>query len=106
MVTAPVRVAIRTPGRSGQALPAWSRNFKGVEAGQRDSVGGLFVLRAGAQAATAVVVQFVDDHRDRFGVEPICRVLTRHGCAITASTYYAAKTRPASLRAAGGGTNP
>jgi putative transposase len=31
---------------------------------------------------------FIDEHRDRFGVEPICRVL-----AIAPSTYYAVKQR-------------
>jgi putative transposase len=46
-----------------------------------------------------VVTAFVDDHRNRFGVEPICRVLTEHGCTIAPSTYYAARTRPASARA-------
>ena len=29
-----------------------------------------------------------------FGVEPICRVLSEHGCPIAPSTYYAAKSRP------------
>jgi putative transposase len=46
-----------------------------------------------------MVTAFVDDHRKRFGVEPICRVLTEHGCKIAPSTYYAARTRPASARA-------
>jgi len=41
---------------------------------------------------------FIDDHRDRFGVEPICRVLTEHGCQIAPSTYYAAKSRAPSAR--------
>ncbi len=45
-----------------------------------------------------MVVEFIDAHRDRFGVEPICRVLTEHDCKIASSTYYAAKTRPASAR--------
>jgi putative transposase len=36
----------------------------------------------------------VDGHRDRYGVEPICRVLP-----IAPSTYYAASRRPASARA-------
>ena len=44
-------------------------------------------------------MEFIDGHRDRFGVEPICRVLTEHGMQIAPSTYYAAKTRPASARA-------
>ncbi len=42
---------------------------------------------------------FVDAHRHRFGVEPICAVLTEHGVGIAPSTYYAAKTRPPSARA-------
>jgi putative transposase len=44
-------------------------------------------------------VAFIDGHRHRFGVEPICRVLTEHGCKIAPSTYYAFKTRPPSARA-------
>jgi len=46
-----------------------------------------------------VVVGFIDGHRDRFGVAPICRVLTEHGCPIAPSTYYAARSRPPSARA-------
>jgi putative transposase len=45
-----------------------------------------------------VVVEFIDDHRARFGVEPICRVLTQHGCKIAPSTYYAARARTPSAR--------
>jgi putative transposase len=51
-------------------------------------------------------VRFIDEHKDRrvdgglrWGVEPICRVLTEHHLAIAPATYYAAKTRPASARA-------
>jgi transposase InsO family protein len=40
------------------------------------------------------MIAFIDDHKDRFGVEPICRVLP-----IAPSTYHAAR-RPASARAA------
>jgi putative transposase len=35
-----------------------------------------------------VIVDYIDEHRDEFGVEPICRVLQ-----IAPSTYYAAKRR-------------
>ena len=42
---------------------------------------------------------FIDDHRERFGVEPICRVLTEHGCKIAPNTYWSFKKRPASKRA-------
>jgi hypothetical protein len=37
--------------------------------------------------------------RERFGVEPICRVLTEAGAKIAPSTYYAARSRPPSARA-------
>jgi putative transposase len=37
--------------------------------------------------------------RARFGVEPVCRVLTEHGLQIAPSTYYAHKTRAPSARA-------
>ena len=45
------------------------------------------------------VIVYIDGHKDRFGVEPICRVLSEHGCKIAPSTYYARKTRPLSARA-------
>jgi putative transposase len=51
-------------------------------------------------------VRFVEEGKDRtdgglrWGVEPICEVLSEHGLAIAPATYYAAKTRPASARAA------
>jgi putative transposase len=35
-----------------------------------------------------VIVDYISQHRDEFGVEPICRVLTEHGCPIAPSTYY------------------
>jgi putative transposase len=39
-------------------------------------------------------VSFINDHRARWGVEPICRVLK-----VAPSTYYAARSRPSSPRA-------
>jgi putative transposase len=56
-------------------------------------------------------VRFIDEHRHdqfvtstgttggEFGVEPICRVLSQHGCQIAPSTYYAARTRQPCARA-------
>jgi putative transposase len=44
------------------------------------------------------VIEFIDDHKSRFGVEPICRVLTEHGCSIAPSTYYAGKQQRPSRR--------
>ena len=45
-----------------------------------------------------MIVDYIDEHRNVFGVEPICRVLSEHGCAIAPSTYYAARSRPPSAR--------
>jgi putative transposase len=50
-------------------------------------------------------VRFIDEHRHDtidgqvFGVEPICRVLSEHGCKIAPQTYYAALKRPPCARA-------
>jgi putative transposase len=40
------------------------------------------------------MIVYIDQHRDRYGVEPICEVLP-----IAPSSYYAAKRRPSSARA-------
>ena len=46
------------------------------------------------------MIAFIDQWRDRFGVEPICRVLgATEGGFLTARGYRAAKTRPPSARA-------
>ncbi len=45
-----------------------------------------------------MVVAFIDDHRVRFGVEPICRVLSEHGVQVAPSGYYAFKARKPSKR--------
>jgi len=44
-------------------------------------------------------VEFINGHRDRFGVEPMCRVLSEHGVRIAPSTVYAHRSRPPSTRA-------
>ena len=45
------------------------------------------------------MIDFIDAHREAFGVEPICRVLREHGCGIAPNTYWTAKKRPPSKRA-------
>ena len=44
------------------------------------------------------MIGFIDDHRDRFGVEPICRVLSEHNLQVAPSGYYAFKSRKPSKR--------
>ena len=59
----------------------------GAASSERDSeVGGVF--RGGARPPIEVIVEYIDAHRDEFGVEPICSVLQ-----MAPSTYYAAKRR-------------
>ena len=46
------------------------------------------------------MIRFIDEHRDRFGVEAICRVLSATECGfITSRGYRAARTRASSARA-------
>lgn len=45
-----------------------------------------------------MVAAFITAHRDRFGVAPICRVLTQHGVPIAPETYYAHLRRPVCRR--------
>ncbi|WAC97733.1 IS3 family transposase [Streptomyces sp. NA13] len=55
-------------------------------------------LRGRARPAVEALVAFIDEHRQVFGVEPICRILTSHGLKIATSTYYAARKRAPSAR--------
>ncbi|GAB3201471.1 hypothetical protein GCM10027062_23830 [Nocardioides hungaricus] len=45
-----------------------------------------------------MLVDYIDQHRDRFGVEPICTVLKDAGVQVAPSTYYTARQRPPSAR--------
>lgn len=46
-----------------------------------------------------MIVAYIDAHRRRFGVEPICRVLSEHAMPIAPSTYYAHRAHPVSAAA-------
>lgn len=43
-----------------------------------------------------MIVDYIESHRDRFGVEPICAVLCEHGVSIAPSTYYQRRVQPVS----------
>ena len=67
-------------------------------AGERDPAEGVGVFRAGgARPPRAVMVAFVDAHREQYGVEPICAEVP-----IAPSTYYEQKAREADPAAAPG----
>ena len=60
---------------------------------QRDITNGQCVFRGGGgRPPTAMIVEYIDAHREGLGVDPICRVLSEQaGVQIAPSTYYAAK---------------
>ena len=41
-----------------------------------------------------MIVDYIDSHRGRFGVEPICAVLAEAGIQVAPSTYYARSKAP------------
>lgn len=46
-----------------------------------------------------MICEFIAEHRARFGVAPICRALSAHGCKIAPRTYWAWVRRAPSRRA-------
>ena len=78
------------------------RRRNGAGEDHRNPQGGNVFLRAGERPAqprlTNSVCAFIADHRDRFGVAPICRVLTEHGVQIAPRTFYAWASRAPSKR--------
>src|SRR5688572_17708786 len=72
--------------RGAEATPARSRR---TETRQRDPAEGVGVFRpGGARPPSEVMVRFIDQHRDQYGVEPICSVLP-----IAPSTYFLRKVQ-------------
>src|SRR5918992_5123642 len=89
----------RRPQRSPDQRRA--RAYEGARArgartaqGQRDPQGRLGVFREGARPDPTEVSAFIDAHRDRFGVELICRTLD-----VSASAYYQRASGRRSARA-------
>jgi putative transposase len=65
----------------------------------RDLQGGVGFFAAEFDRPTDALVRFISNHRSRLGVEPICCVLTQHGCQIAPSIYFGATRRLPSARA-------
>ena len=49
--------------------------------------------------ATPLICEFIDEHREKFGVVPICRALAVHGVQIAPRTYWAHRSAAPSKRA-------
>ncbi len=41
-----------------------------------------------------MIVDYIETYKSRFGVEPICAVLSEHGVSIAPSTYYERRREP------------
>ena len=79
--------------RSSRALSPASEGTRAREsrsqACERDTAQGVGIFRSGgARPPSEVMVSFVDEHRDVFGVEPICAQLP-----IATATYYTHRAR-------------
>jgi transposase-like protein len=72
------------PTEVADKVKALEREGPRAAAGQRDSTQGVRIFCAGgARPPVQAMIAFIDDHRDAYGVEPICRVLP-----IAPSTYH------------------
>ena len=100
-------IATAPPSRSDRESRSRRRiAVSGGSSPRRDvrtrSEGRLSVFRSGTRPPHDEMIAFVDMHREKFGVEAICRILSATECGfITSRGYRAAKNRPASLAAFG-----
>lgn len=79
-------------GRPAMRTPAGPRAQGELRAApsQPDREDGVRVVRGGgARPPTFLIVADIDADKNRFRVEPICRVLSGHEIQIAPSTYYA-----------------
>lgn len=79
-------------------IAAAAQGSPGSQAGQRDPEAGIGFFRAGTRPAAPLIVGFIDEYRQVYGVESICDVLTEHGIQIAPRTYRKARRRPPSAR--------
>jgi len=71
----------------------------GASDNHRNPQGRNNFLRAGVRPATPLICSFIDEHKDRFGVVPICRALAIQGAAIAPRAYWAHRAAAPSKRA-------
>ena len=83
--------ALARRARSGTGSRRWSGRSASCGRPTRSCARPPRILRGGARPPIQAMKSFIDDHRDAYGVEPICRVLP-----IAPSTYHehAARARP------------
>ncbi len=90
------------PGTStskAEKIAQLERDNRELRRANADPAVGVGFLRGGARPALTLIMHYVEQHKNMFGVEPICTALTSADVPIAPSTFYAARTRPASARA-------
>jgi hypothetical protein len=97
------RVEVDTGVRAGtstdvtEELTQLRRENAELRLGERDLEDGIRIFRTGgARPPTFVNVAYIDAHKDRFRIEPICAVLAEHDMPIAPSTYHARTANPVS----------
>ena len=89
--------------RGGLALLDDDERRRAIEAGERDIDDGVGFFRGQARPDTALMAAYIDEHRSRFRVGPICRVLSESlDCGfLTPRGCRMFRTRPVSRMRAG-----
>ncbi|TSB23223.1 IS3 family transposase [Psychrobacter sp. YGAH215] len=82
--TIPASVQAQSQEQRIKALERENKELKQVNEIIRKAAG--FFRPGGARPSTEIMVTFIDDHKQKYGIEPICRVLP-----IAPSTYYRTK---------------
>src|SRR3954447_17029037 len=88
-----MREPVRAPPPTRRAAGRARARGSGAARGDRDSEGRAGFLRAGPRPPLPLTIRYIDEHKDEFGVEPICTQLQ-----VAPQTYYATKSRPPSKR--------
>jgi len=75
------------------------RRCRELESNDRNTEGRNKFLRAGVRPATPLICAFIDEHKNAYGVVPICRALAVRGVQIAPRTYWAHRSAAPSKRA-------
>ncbi len=97
MTSRPVPAGGNVCRRIGEQLGIHPETLRGwVKQAEIDA--GTGFLRGGARPPQQVVLDYIEENKAEFGVEPICAALKDAGVPIAPSTFHAAMTRPPSAR--------
>ncbi|MFF5182030.1 IS3 family transposase [Micromonospora sp. NPDC000316] len=87
-----------TTSSDAERLAALEREVRELRRANQILRSAAFFLRGGVGPSVAVRVGFVDSQKAEHGVQPVLQALEGTPAQIAPSTYYTAKTRPASAR--------